>query len=62
MLWVSCRHVLEINQASAGVAVSAVTVAREGCDSTKLHWLPWRTGGDVPWRAGIQDAQHVVGR
>lgn len=30
-----------------GVAVSAVTVARDGCDSTKLHWLPWRTGGDV---------------
>ena len=31
-----------------GVAVSAVTVARDGCDSTKLHWLPWRTGGDAP--------------
>ena len=29
-----------------GVAVSAVTATVDG-DASRLHWLPWRTGGDV---------------
>ncbi|CAK9027774.1 Protein transport protein Sec24C (SEC24-related protein C) [Durusdinium trenchii] len=29
-----------------GVAVSAVTATSDG-DVSRLHWLPWRTGGDV---------------
>ena len=32
----------------AGVAVSAVTATSDG-DVSRLHWLPWRTGGDAPW-------------
>ena len=32
--------------AAGGVAVSAVTATVDG-DASRLHWLPWRTGGDV---------------
>ncbi|CAJ1329895.1 unnamed protein product, partial [Effrenium voratum] len=30
----------------SGVAVSAVTAPHDA-DASRLHWLPWRTGGDV---------------
>ena len=36
-----------LSRYAEGVAVSAVTATVDG-DASRLHWLPWRTGGDAP--------------